>query len=116
MEKLFINYMDGKNRNIAEIKNGFRNAVLEDLMNYLSERYETVRKIDNTELGFIIGCAPDNEGFSSDVCITLKPVVKNWYDKPAEKRPVRRYDLDEVAEAYERDMEIKASLKKGASK
>ena len=110
MEKIFIDYMD-KKANTTDIKNGIRNAILEDLISYLSERYENVRMINNTEFGFVAGCAPDENGFSSDVCITIKPVVRNWYNKECSKRDVRRFDLDELAEEYELERAVRESKK-----
>lgn len=98
-------------RTVSGIKDAARNVIMNDLMEYLAQKYETVKKVSSNEFGVIVGTVPDEDGFTSDVTVVVKCQTKNWYDKECAKRDCRRYDLYEEAEAYELEVELKRKPK-----
>lgn len=118
-EKIFIDFMNEEK--VSVIKEKARQAIIDDVIQYLTQRYETVAKTASNEFGVVVGCAKDEDGFSSDVIVTLKASTHPWYNKSDLKRPVRKYrlysdgDEDEelgAAEAYEIELAAKKAPKK----
>jgi acyl-CoA reductase-like NAD-dependent aldehyde dehydrogenase len=110
MEKIFVDFTEESK--VSATKEKARQTVVEDLIAYLSERYDVVRQIASNELGIVIGSAKDENGFASDVVITLKATCRPWYDKTDCKRPVERFDLEYEAETYEAEKAAKSVPKK----
>ena len=118
MEKIFLDFMDEKK--VSVIKEKAKEAILADIMEYLAQKYETVRKTASNEFGVIVGCGPDPDGFSQDICVSIKCTTRNWYDKDTgvdpetgkKKRGVTAYRFEEEADAYEMEQTAKDSYKK----
>lgn len=91
---------------VSVIEKTVRKIVTEDIIEYLKQRYDTVRRVGNDEVGVVVGVASDTDGYSSDVVVTLKATAKPWYDKQCAKRSIEKYDLNEAGDAYE--MNVKA--------
>lgn len=116
MEKIFLDLTNEDK--VSVIKEKARQTVLNDLVSYFKDRYEDSGMLASNEIGVVVGCARDENGFSSDVVVTVKISTKAWYDKTDCKRPVKRFSLYEGTdgtdgvEAYEAEMKAKKALKK----
>lgn len=106
MDKIFMDFMDEKK--ISVIKEKARQLILEDIFQYLSEKYETVKMTASNEFGVVVGSAPDADGFAHDVVVTIKCSTRYWYEKDG-KRPIHAYDLDKEADAYLAEVNAKGS-------
>lgn len=109
-EKIFLDLTDESK--VSVIKEKARQALIEDIISYLEGRYDSCRKTASNEIGVVVGAAKDEDGFSSDVVVSVKVSTRNWYNKEDCKRPVQKYDLDEEADAYEFETAAKKSPKK----
>lgn len=116
MEKIFLDMTEEEK--ISAVKEKARQAVFNDLISYFKDRYEDSGRLASNEIGVVVGCARDENGFSSDVVVTVKISTKAWYDKTDCKRPVKRFSLYEGTdgtdgvEAYEAEMKVKKAPKK----
>ena len=119
MEKIFKDYSDEVK--VSAIKNDARKTVVDEVMGFLADRFETVSKVGSNEIAVVVGSAKDEDGFASDVVVIVKPSVKSWYNKAAvpngdkEGREVVKYDLDWEAELYAKKVEQDA-IKKAKKK
>ena len=102
--KIFVDFTDEPK--VSVIDKAVRKIVTEDIIEYLKERYDTVRRVGADEVGVVVGIGKDTDGFASDVVVTLKATAKPWYDKECAKRNKEKYDLNEAGDAYE--MKVKA--------
>lgn len=110
-EKILIDLTE--ETKVSVIKEKARQVIIDDIMNYLSERYENCRRTASNELGVVVGVAKDEDGFSSDVITTIKVSTRPWYNKEdCVARPVHKYELDEEADAYEMELAAKKAPKK----
>ena len=109
-EKILIDFTE--ETKVPVIKEKARQALIEDIIAYLSEKYDGCRKTASNEIGVIVGEAKDEDGFSSDVVVSVKVSTRPWYNKEDCKRPVQKYDLDEEADAYESEVAAKKAPKK----
>ena len=112
MEKIFKDYTD--ETKVSVIKNDARKTVVDEVMAFLTERFETVSKVGTNEIAVVVGSAKDEDGFASDVIVVVKPTAKSWYNKAAvpkgdkDGREVVKYDLEEEAGEYEFKLAEKA--------
>jgi hypothetical protein len=116
MEKIFVDFTE--ETKVSVIKEKARQTVINDFMDFLKERYDTVKPVGSNLIGVVVGEAKDTDGFASDVVVLIKAEVKSWYDKPAETpkgRDVVKYDLDWEAELYAKKLEQDA-IKKAKKK
>lgn len=110
MEKIYLDLYDEEK--VSVIKEKARQAVVDDIINYLKEKYEDVRLTASNEIGVKVGCAKDEEGGASDLIVSIKCSTRNWYNKSDCKRPVKRYNLKAEANAYEAEVAAKKAPKK----
>lgn len=116
MEKIFLDMTDEEK--VSAVKEKARQSLVEDIVEYLNQRYDRARKLASNEIGVIVGQAKDEDGFASDVVVTVKVTTKAWYNKTDCKRPVKKFDLDDGtdgtdgADAYQADVEAKSAPKK----
>ena len=91
MEKIFLDMTDMDK--ISAIKEKAREAIINDFMEYLKQRYDDAGLIASNEIGVVVGQANDTDGFASDVVVTIKVSTRAWYNKEDCKRPVKKFDL-----------------------
>lgn len=92
---------------ISEIKNNARTSVLNEVMNFLKTKYDTVEQVSNNKVAIAAGTIDDNDGCPMDIPVVIKVSCLSWYDKKAQTdngRDVVRYDIYEEAQAYKNDM------------
>ncbi len=105
-------------KKVSVIKNQARQAVLNDLYDFLKERYERVGKVESNQVALVVGVACDDDGYSQDVVVVLNATTKPWYDREINskgvklERPVSRYIFDEEVERYNLDNKAKDAPKK----
>lgn len=92
---------------VGETKKIARHIIMDDLIEYLKTKYEDIEQVAENEFGVIVGEAKDEDGYSADVCVTIKCSCKPWYNKNEGKRGVKKYELADMAEEYR--LEVKAS-------
>ena len=102
MAKIFLDFM-GEEK-VSVIKDKARKDLIEDLLVFLNERYDRARQISGNEIGVVIGQAPDEDKFASDLVGVVKVSIKPWYNKSDLKRPVRKFDLDSGSEYSDEDI------------
>lgn len=116
MEKIFLDFTNEEK--VSVIKNKARQALVDDFMQYLAERYDASAKLASNEIGVVVGQAKDEDGFASDIVCTITVTAKNWYNKEGCARPVKKFDLydgtdgTDGALAYEADQKAKKAPKK----
>lgn len=105
-------------KKVSVIKAQARQAVLNDLYDFLKERYERVGKVGSNQVALVVGVARDDDSFTNDVVVVLDATTKPWYDREVNDkgvklaRPVSRYDFDEEVEKYNLDNKAKDAPKK----
>lgn len=102
MDKVFLEFNDEKK--VSAIKDKVRETLLADFLEFLNTKYERARRLSGTELGVIVGQAPDEDNFMSDIVAAIKVSVKPWYNNRDCKRIVRRFNLDEGSEYTDDDI------------
>ena len=116
MEKIFLDFTNEEK--VSVVKEKARQALIEDFVEYLNEKYDKARKLASNEIGVVVGQAKDEDGFASDIVVVIKATTKAWYNKTDCKRPVKKFDLDngtdgtDGADAYEAEVEAKKAPKK----
>lgn len=116
MEKIFLDLTEEEK--VSVIKEKARQVLVEDFIEYLNEKYDRARLLASNEIGVIVGQAKDEDGFASDVVVTIKVSTKAWYNKGDCARPVKKFDLDDGtdgtdgADAYEMAVKAKKAPKK----
>lgn len=90
-----------KDMKVSAIKATVRETIFEILKNTFKEIYgeENVSTVNNNELSICCGTAEDENGCPMDVCSTIKPVVKNWYES---KRTSKTTGEVTIIDAYDR--------------
>lgn len=115
-ERKVIDFTNEKK--VSVIKAQARQAVLNDLYDFLKERYERVGKVGSNQVALVVGTALDDDSFTNDVVVVLDATTKPWYDREVNdkgeslSRPVSRYDFDEEIEKYNLDNKAKKAPKK----
>lgn len=110
MEKIYLDLYDEEK--VSVVKEKARQTIINDIMEFLKERYEDARFTASNEIGVKVGCAKDEEGGASDLIVSIKCSTRNWYNKMDCKRPVERYVLEDEAKAYEDEVAAKKAPKK----
>lgn len=106
-EKVFLDLTGVEKK--SEVKELCQEEFLKALTEFLTERYTRTRQVGNTDMGFVIGKALDNDGFPMEVCMVVHGTVKTWYDNTRTSKAtgkvteVPRYDLDDESEAWAAD-------------
>ena len=112
MEKICKDFTGMK---VSAIKNEVRAMLVADFMEFLSQKYETVAQVSNTEVAVVLGTITDEDGFTQDVVGGVKASAKSFYDKKdGLKREVHKFDIFDEAEAYDKEMKAKAAKRKSA--
>lgn len=105
-------------KKVSVIKAQARQAVLNDLYDFLKERYERVGKVGSNQVALVVGTALDDDSFTNDVVVVLDATTKPWYDREVNDkgeplaRPVSRYDFEDEVAAYEATVKAKKAPKK----
>ena len=112
MDKILRDFSGMK---VSAIKTAAREMLVEDFMEFLSMKYETVAKVGPSEVAVVVGTVKDADGFEQDVIVTAKATAKSFYDKTSDvKREVHKFNIYDEAEAYEMEEKAKAAKKKAS--
>ena len=84
-------------KTIPSKKDKIRTEFSKLLLQFLKENYEETEgdivQIGRNEYAAVVAQTEDKDGFLSDICITIKPVVKAWTDSgPNAKRETEAFD------------------------
>ena len=115
-ERKVIDFTEEKK--VSVIKEQARQSVLNDIWEFLTQRYEKVGRVGSNQVAVVVGVARDDDGFAQDVVVVFDATTKPWYDRTVNdkgvelSRPVVRYDFDEEVEAYGKDKGAKKAPKK----
>lgn len=106
-------------KTIPSKKDKIRTEFSKLLLQFLKENYEETEgdivQIGRNEYAAVVAQTEDKDGFLSDICITIKPVVKAWTDSgPNAKRETEAFDRFEAEENYK--IEVKSKSKKEKEK
>jgi hypothetical protein len=90
-------------KGLTACKNKVRMEAFEALISAMSEIFgaERVSVIGNSEIAVGIGDTKDSDGFTREVCFTVKPVVKDWQDRKTATKLIEAFNRAEEAEAFE---------------
>jgi hypothetical protein len=105
-------------KKVSVIKEQARQAVLNDIWEFLTQRYEKVGRVGSNQVAVVAGVAKDDDGFENDVVVVFDATTKPWYDREVNdkgiklSRPVVRYIFDEEIEKYNLDNKAKKAPKK----
>lgn len=111
-EKLVIDFTG---MSTSQVYKDVRKRLTEDFLEYMSQKYEKVVRLSNTEVAVVLGFINDEDGFPHDVCGVCKAQSKPYYNKTTDekgnelKREVREFNIDDELEAAE--LEAKANQK-----
>ena len=61
---------------------------------------ERVSVIGNSEIAVGIGDTKDSDGFTREVCFTVKPVIKDWQDRKTASKTIEAFNRADEAEAF----------------
>lgn len=115
-ERKVIDFTEEKK--VSVIKEQARQSVLNDIWEFLTQRYEKVGRVGSNQVAVVAGVAKDDDGYENDVVVVFDATTKPWYDRTVNdkgvelSRPVVRYDFDEEVEAYNKDKGAKKAPKK----
>jgi hypothetical protein len=115
-ERKVIDFTEEKK--VSVIKEQARQSVLNDIWEFLTQRYEKVGRVGSNQVAVVAGVAKDDDGFENDVVVVFDATTKPWYDRKVNdkgiplSRPVVRYDFADEVEAYEKDKGTKKAPKK----
>lgn len=96
---------------ISEIKHDMRIYLMNEVEQFLKQKYETVGKISANEIGVSIGTY-DDDGFINDVCCVIKISAKPFYFKEPQlkddgkmSKEIKAYDLETAIENFQNGVE-----------
>ena len=99
-------------KNLTAKKTKIRTEMTALLMEFLKEKFEDtegdVLQVGTNEIAAAVALDTDSDGFTTDVCVVVKPEVKSW-TRPAAtaKRQTEPYDRFDAAEAYAAECKVK---------
>ena len=105
-------------KKVSVIKEQARQAVLNDIWEFLTQRYEKVGRVGSNQVAVVVGVALDDDSFANDVVVVFDATTKPWYDRTVNdkgvelSRPVERYDFEDEVAAYEATTKAKKAPKK----
>lgn len=90
-------------KGLTACKNKARMEAFEALISAMSEIFgtERVSVIGNSEIAVGIGDTKDSDGFTREVCFTVKPVIKDWQNRKTATKTIKAFDRADEAEAFE---------------
>lgn len=115
-ERKVIDFTNEKK--VSVIKEQARQSVLNDIWEFLTQRYEKVGRVGSNQVAVVVGVAKDDDGWAQDVVVVFDATTKPWYDREVNdkgiplSRPVVRYIFDEEIEKYNLDNKAKDAPKK----
>ena len=115
-ERKVIDFTNEKK--VSVIKEQARQSVLNDIWEFLTQRYEKVGRVGSNQVAVVVGVANDDDGFANDVVVVFDATTKPWYDREVNdkgvplSRPVERYDFEDEVAAYEATNKAKKAPKK----
>lgn len=100
-------------KNVTAIKAEMRKDTFNFLLEKAKEEYgeDCVSVVGTNEIAVAIGVIKDKDGFEQEVCVTIKPTVKEWEDRTTAKKIFVQYDRLDEAEMYEMSVKEKEEEK-----
>lgn len=97
---------------ISGIKRDMRETLIQEIMDFLKQKYSIVGLVGSNTIGVAMGTYYDEGNFPSDTCCEVKVSAKPFYSKDeyinekGEKgREIKFYDLKTLMENYENGVE-----------
>ena len=89
-------------KGLTACKNNARMEAFEALISAMSEIFgaERVSVIGNSEIAVGIGDTKDSDGFTHEVCFTVKPVIKDWQGRKTASKTIEAFNRADEAEAF----------------
>ena len=106
-----LNFENAKNE--STIKSMARAEATTVIQKAMAERFgsENVVKLGNESI-ITVGTTKDKEGFSVDVCVSIKPVVKSWNTvSRKDGKVIEAFDKEEAFENFNRLQKEKEEAK-----
>ena len=106
-------------KSATAVKNYVRKSAFDMLKDYFADRFGTdnVSIVDSNTVCVCIGTVVDEDGFEREVCFTVKPTAKDFFDRvsPSTNKPIPAFDRLDAQEEYsvvQREKEEKELEKK----
>lgn len=90
-------------KSMTALKNDVRDKSFQTLLELLTMKFgvDRVSIVGNSEIAVGFDDVETEDGFTQEICFTVKPVIKDYKDRKTATKTIDKYDrLDEV-EAYE---------------
>lgn len=95
-------YVDFTGKKISQVKAAVREMLMNDFIEFLSEKYTKTGKVSSNEIAVIVGHWVDEDGFDHEVPGVVKATAKPFYDSVGEKgRVTEQYFIENEIKAYE---------------
>lgn len=106
-------------KSATAVKNYVRKSAFDMLKDYFADRFgaDNVSIVDSNTVCVCIGTVVDEDGFEREVCFTVKPTAKDFFDRvsPSTNKPIPAFDRLDAQEEYsvvQREKEKKELEKK----
>lgn len=106
-------------KSATAVKNYVRKSAFDMLRNYFADRFgaDNVSVVDSNTVCVCTGTVVDEDGFEHEVCFTVKPTAKDFFDRvsPSTNKPIPAFDRFDAEEEYsvtQREKEEKELEKK----
>lgn len=106
-------------KSATAVKNYVRKSAFDMLRDYFADRFgaDNVSVVDSNTVCVCTGTVVDEDGFEHEVCFTVKPTAKDFFDRvsPSTNKPIPAFDRLDAQEEYsvtQREKEEKELEKK----
>ncbi len=85
------------------LKNDVRDKSFQTLLELLTEKFgsDCVSIVGNSEIAVGFDDVQTADGFTQEICFTVKPVIKDYADRKTATKTIKAYDRFDEVEAYE---------------
>lgn len=91
-------------KSATAVKNYVRKSAFDMLRNYFADRFgaDNVSVVDSNTVCVCTGTVVDEDGFEHEVCFTVKPTAKDFFDRvsPSTNKPIPAFDRLDAQEEY----------------
>ena len=105
-------------KSATAVKTAVRETLFNDMVEFFSTKYgaERVSVVGNNEIAVAVGDVVDSDGFTQEVCGTVKPTCKDWETRHATTKTFEKFDRLTEADIYAQSVEDKIASKKEKEK
>lgn len=91
-------------KSATAVKNYVRKSAFDMLKDYFADRFgaDNVSVVDSNTVCVCTGTVVDEDGFEHEVCFTVKPTAKDFFDRvsPSTNKPIPAFDRLDAQEEY----------------